>query len=208
MVSNASEDLPEPLKPVITTSLSRGIFNVRSLRLCSRAPPIPIISLRTLPNSRIRQSSNLPVLPCSSKEEVHCRKGAGAPTPACSVRQRSRGRRARAPVYGDRDKGSLFGALLAHPRFDPPFQDIQRERAIIEDLVMKLAHIELITQGFSRLGAEVFEFKLPDFVGGGLAGHHDIAIDLNLDVVWRLAGVGEEIIDGLLAGPAHGVNAR
>src|SRR5215831_6829858 len=47
MVSKASEDLPEPLKPVITTSLSRGIFSVRFLRLCSRAPPILMNSLLT-----------------------------------------------------------------------------------------------------------------------------------------------------------------
>src|SRR6184192_2021445 len=49
MVSNASEDFPEPLKPVITTSLSRGIFSVRFLRLCSRAPPILMNSLLTDP---------------------------------------------------------------------------------------------------------------------------------------------------------------
>src|ERR1041384_3243961 len=50
MVSKASEDLPEPLKPVMTTSLSRGILSVRFLRLCSRAPPILINSLLTDPD--------------------------------------------------------------------------------------------------------------------------------------------------------------
>src|SRR5688572_6296842 len=39
MVSKASDDLPEPLRPVMTTSLSRGISSVRFFRLCSRAPP-------------------------------------------------------------------------------------------------------------------------------------------------------------------------
>src|SRR3954471_1914613 len=38
MVSNASEDLPEPDSPVMTTSESRGSSTVTSLRLCSRAP--------------------------------------------------------------------------------------------------------------------------------------------------------------------------
>src|SRR3954471_11131437 len=38
MVSNASEDLPEPDSPVMTTSESRGSSTVMSLRLCSRAP--------------------------------------------------------------------------------------------------------------------------------------------------------------------------
>src|SRR3954471_15453583 len=38
MVSNASEDLPEPDSPVMTPSESRGSSTVTSLRLCSRAP--------------------------------------------------------------------------------------------------------------------------------------------------------------------------
>src|SRR3954468_23893806 len=38
MVSNASDDLPDPDRPVITTRLSRGSSTVTSLRLCSRAP--------------------------------------------------------------------------------------------------------------------------------------------------------------------------
>src|SRR4026207_2339924 len=38
MVSNARLDLPDPDKPVITTSLSRGISREMFLRLCTRAP--------------------------------------------------------------------------------------------------------------------------------------------------------------------------
>src|SRR5262245_2093063 len=38
MVSNASDDLPEPERPVSTTSRSRGISRLTFLRLCSRAP--------------------------------------------------------------------------------------------------------------------------------------------------------------------------
>src|SRR5687767_2651301 len=38
MVSNASDDLPEPDSPVNTTSLSRGSSTSTFLRLCSRAP--------------------------------------------------------------------------------------------------------------------------------------------------------------------------
>src|SRR5919206_4437193 len=37
-VSKASEDLPEPDRPVNTMSLSRGRSSVTFLRLCSRAP--------------------------------------------------------------------------------------------------------------------------------------------------------------------------
>src|SRR6185312_6966036 len=38
MVSKASEDLPEPERPVSTVSVSRGISTSTFLRLCSRAP--------------------------------------------------------------------------------------------------------------------------------------------------------------------------
>src|SRR5690348_15723455 len=38
MVSNASEDLPEPERPVMTVSRSRGIVTSTFFRLCSRAP--------------------------------------------------------------------------------------------------------------------------------------------------------------------------
>jgi hypothetical protein len=40
MVSKASELLPEPLNPVITTSLSRGMLRLIFFRLCSAAPVI------------------------------------------------------------------------------------------------------------------------------------------------------------------------
>src|ERR1700694_1631750 len=42
MVSNASDDFPEPDSPVKTTSLSRGISTSMFLRLCSRAPRMVI----------------------------------------------------------------------------------------------------------------------------------------------------------------------
>src|SRR5688500_16417278 len=45
MVSKASEDLPDPDSPVITTSWSRGSSTSMFLRLCSRAPRTMIRSL-------------------------------------------------------------------------------------------------------------------------------------------------------------------
>src|SRR4030067_3555002 len=40
MVANARDDFPEPERPVMTTSLSRGMSRSIFLRLCSRAPRI------------------------------------------------------------------------------------------------------------------------------------------------------------------------
>src|SRR4051812_10313985 len=48
MVSKASEDLPEPERPVMTTSESRGSSTVTSLRLCSRAPATTMDSWRDI----------------------------------------------------------------------------------------------------------------------------------------------------------------
>src|SRR5947208_13051742 len=44
MVSNASDDLPEPDRPVRTISLSRGSSRLMLRRLCSRAPRTTILS--------------------------------------------------------------------------------------------------------------------------------------------------------------------
>src|SRR4051794_27040721 len=48
MVSKASDDLPEPDRPVMTTSASRGSSTVTSLRLCSRAPATTMDSWRDI----------------------------------------------------------------------------------------------------------------------------------------------------------------
>jgi hypothetical protein len=45
IVSNASDDLPEPETPVMTTSLSRGMSTSMFLRLCSRAPRMTILTI-------------------------------------------------------------------------------------------------------------------------------------------------------------------
>ena len=45
MVSKANEDLPEPLRPVITVRLLRGICTSMFLRLWTRAPHTYIVLL-------------------------------------------------------------------------------------------------------------------------------------------------------------------
>src|SRR4051794_26438878 len=51
MVSKASDDLPDPDSPVMTTSASRGSATVMSLRLCSRAPETTSASDRPMETS-------------------------------------------------------------------------------------------------------------------------------------------------------------
>src|SRR5437764_15127980 len=50
MVSKASDDLPEPDTPVMTTNLLRGTTTSIFLRLCSRAPRMTIDSMWNDPN--------------------------------------------------------------------------------------------------------------------------------------------------------------
>src|ERR1039457_1312817 len=70
MVSKASDDLPLPLRPVTTTSLSRGICSVRFLRLCSRAPPILMNSLLMLRISRYAERWKLRQAAPKAKPEL------------------------------------------------------------------------------------------------------------------------------------------
>src|SRR4051794_21632444 len=53
MVSNARLDLPEPERPVTTTSRSRGISTETFFRLCTRAPSTAIV-VRTAPRAAPR----------------------------------------------------------------------------------------------------------------------------------------------------------
>src|SRR5204862_7648451 len=62
MVSKASEDLPEPDSPVMTTSASRGIATVMSLRLCSRAPETTSASDRAMTTSVFRRTDVRPLV--------------------------------------------------------------------------------------------------------------------------------------------------
>src|ERR1041384_2456220 len=66
MVSNASDDLPEPESPVMTVSRFRGIATEMFLRLCSRAPRTrrnsSDISPGTYRSARRHSSRRAPVL--------------------------------------------------------------------------------------------------------------------------------------------------
>src|SRR5215831_11694751 len=56
MVSNASDDLPDPENPVSTMSLSRGSSRLMFRRLCSRAPRITRRSDTRAEPTRVRSS--------------------------------------------------------------------------------------------------------------------------------------------------------
>src|SRR5271170_2146530 len=57
MVSNASEDLPEPLGPVKTTILPRGRLRLTFFRLCCRAPTTTSLSTVARTGSTARRTT-------------------------------------------------------------------------------------------------------------------------------------------------------
>src|SRR5215471_6157694 len=83
MVSKASDDLPEPESPVITTSWSRGISRSMFLRLCSRAPLTTMRSLAmaTHYTARLGRRGPSPATPCGSHDRIRLASGGGAPAP-------------------------------------------------------------------------------------------------------------------------------
>src|ERR1035441_5472136 len=71
MVSNASDDLPDPDTPVITVSFSWGIESEMFLRLWTRAPWILIKSSTGVPIIRLRSRGMIEVkTPASGRGKV------------------------------------------------------------------------------------------------------------------------------------------
>src|SRR5713226_4001328 len=130
IVSKASDDLPDPDRPVNTTSLSRGIDSVTFLRLCSRAPRIVIwsVGIRTLRYSFSRATANvalavatsLPSLPSTRHSATAVRRPAWMTCPvALSV----------SPTFAALMKLSLRSKLMARTT---PGLRVRNERPIAE----------------------------------------------------------------------------
>src|SRR5580704_14267948 len=124
MVSKASEDLPEPERPVKTTSRSRGMSRSMFLRLCSRAPRIAITrrSRRPGPLSSLLPCSSAPKLSVIAKQSRSRRGGpcqvierAGTPN---VVRTRPLCQCCRA-CYPSRNR-LRWGGIVPEPSHSPP----------------------------------------------------------------------------------------
>src|SRR5688500_48303 len=109
MVSNASEDLPEPDKPVNTASLSRGISTSMFFRLCSRAPRIVIARVPepALVWRFALSTSSISAFPGAWRRATLGAHGQGRPRPGADGRKLER-----------RKNGAGFPVLAAsHQRF-------------------------------------------------------------------------------------------
>src|SRR5690606_8250027 len=79
MVSNASDDLPDPDRPVITISLSRGRSTSMFLRLWVRAPRILMASISGGSAEAMRQRKGTPDLGATGRARNPPGGGPGPP---------------------------------------------------------------------------------------------------------------------------------
>ncbi len=78
-------------------------------------------------------------------------------------------------------------------------QHAQRQGAVAQHAVVEGADVEGLDQLLLGVGAELLDLELTDLVGQRLTRPDDVAIDLDDDVVLLLAGVRDEVVDGLLS---------
>src|ERR1700743_395807 len=78
---------------------------------------------------------------------------------------------------------------LGEPGLDVGLEDVEGDGAGLEDGVVEFADVEGGSLFFLGLGAEFADFELAQFVGEGLAGPDDVAIDFDRNVLIGFAGV-------------------
>jgi hypothetical protein len=69
------------------------------------------------------------------------------------------------------------------------------------------AHVEALAQRRLRFSAQRSDAQLAQLVAQRLARMGDVAVDLDLIIQRKIRGVRVQVVDGLLAGPAHRVDA-
>src|ERR1041384_7240336 len=132
------------------------------------------------------------------------------PTPPSTTRSRSSPPRASSPPSPPTSTaraGADGASLRREPRVAALVEDVQRQRALQQDDVVKLAERELRAELRARLRLQRQQLELPDLVRERLAGPHDVPIDFVLDVEFGLWRVVEEVVDGLLPRPTLRVHS-
>src|SRR5215218_8704235 len=86
-------------------------------------------------------------------------------------------------------------------------QDRQRHPAGAQHQVVEGAQVKAAAQAPGGPLPQPRQLHAADHVGQGLAGPGDVAVDLVLDVGAGEGGVGQQVVDRLVAAPAEGVQA-
>src|SRR5438309_3938805 len=100
-------------------------------------------------------------------------------------------------LYG---KPSVF-RLGVNPILDVRLQQAQRDSALLQHRVVEGADIELTGEAALSVGAQLSNLELTEFVSQRLPRPHDVAVDLDRDVLIGLSRIVLEKLDGLLARP-------
>src|SRR5687768_15820033 len=104
---------------------------------------------------------------------------------------------------------SSYALLLTRdPVADARVENAERDCAGAEHFVVKGAYIERCTELPGCVLAQLANLQLTDLVGERLSGPGDVPVDLDGDVMQRLAAVHREVIDGVLTRPPHRVQPR
>src|SRR5439155_3783548 len=98
---------------------------------------------------------------------------------------------------------SCITSILAHldPRIHLLFEQVQRNRPVAQNNVVKLPDIEPGTELPFGFGSEFLDLELTHFVAERLPGPDDVPVHLDDDVLVGFGGVLAEEIDRLIAGP-------
>src|SRR5690606_38855252 len=135
--------------------------------------------------------------------------GAAVDVLAGAARRRRAGRAGphvrdrRAP--GDRGGLQLTGAGGVDPAGDLGLQHPQADGGPAEHGVVEAPDVEGLAEPAPGVVPQAQDLPLADLVGERLAGHADVAVDLDDDLVPVDRRVGGHEVDGLLAGPAQRV---
>src|SRR6266404_708169 len=97
--------------------------------------------------------------------------------------------------------------LGVDPMLDMRLQEAQRDRALLQNGIVEGADVELAREAALGFGAQLSDLELAQLVGQRLPRPHDVAVDLDRDVLIGLTGVVLEKLDGLLARPVHRVHS-
>ena len=82
-----------------------------------------------------------------------------------------------------------MGGVGVDPMLDVRLQETQRDRVLLQDGVVEDSHVKLSGEAALGFGAQLSNLELAKLVGQRLARPHDVAINLDRDVLIGLASV-------------------
>src|SRR5713226_468391 len=81
-----------------------------------------------------------------------------------------------------RNRLGLAPFLFCDPALDLGMQDIQRQGAAADHLIVKCAQVELVAQLLASFLAQAQNFQLSQLVRQSLSGPRDVAVHFGLDI--------------------------